>query len=234
MPVSVSTLSVIPLFSDLDPSEIAAIANAATTRSYAAKQQILQGAVLFQHLIVVISGQVQSLDQAPDGRLIGLSHASAGDTIGWLPIIDGEPVKIDLSAATNTELLFIPAQVARTLATTRPIIAERVLKGLAANIRRLTNERLALTQPNAFQRIFVHILNLTGENTDAAKPTALPKQHEIAAMANTSRETVSRALQILVKNGILKKSGHTVVIQKQQALEQLANDGPSALNNLKA
>ena len=47
-------------------------------------------------------------------------------------------------------------------------------------------------------------------------------------MVNTSRETVSRALQMLVKNGILIKHGHRFVVQHTDQLKQLAASGAVA------
>ena len=48
-------------------------------------------------------------------------------------------------------------------------------------------------------------------------------------MVNTSRETVSRALQILIKNGVLTKNGHQLHIQQSETLKKLAHDGLDAL-----
>lgn len=57
----------------------------------------------------------------------------------------------------------------------------------------------------------------------------MPRQQDIAAMVNTSREKVSRALQLLIKNDVLTKSGHQLHIQQSDALKKLAADGLDAL-----
>ena len=59
--------------------------------------------------------------------------------------------------------------------------------------------------------------------------TQLPNQREIASIVNTSRETVSRALQLLIKGGVLGKAGHKLVVHKAELLEKLAIDGLDAL-----
>ena len=107
------------------------------------------------------------------------------------------------------------------------MLANLVFQQLAADVRRNTEQRQLLTLPNAFQRIFVQIIHLAEQSPDKTI-TNLPKQHEIAAMVNTSRETVSRALQMLVKNGILIKQGHRFVVQHADQLKQLAATGAVA------
>jgi DNA-binding GntR family transcriptional regulator len=62
---------------------------------------------------------------------------------------------------------------------------------------------------------------------------SLPNQKEIASMVNTSRETVSRALQVLIKSGALAKSGHQIVVNKQDLMDKLAVDGLDALDVVK-
>ena len=108
-------------------------------------------------------------------------------------------------------------------------MVERLLKLLAASIRHSSTEKSMLSLPNAFHRVFVQIQQLS-EGTAAGQPLShLPKQQELASIVNTSRETVSRALQLLVKSGVLAKVGHQVVIKEEGLLKRLASDGPDAL-----
>jgi len=70
---------------------------------------------------------------------------------------------------------------------------------------------------------------LVNNSTTQRQVHHVPRQQDIAAMVNTSRETVSRALQLLIKNGVLTKSGHQLHIQQSEALKKLAADGLDAL-----
>ena len=64
----------------------------------------------------------------------------------------------------------------------------------------------------AYHRIYVQ-LNLLTNNGEALRQTSyIPCQQDIGAMVNTSSETVSRALCLLIRNGELKKSGHQLEI----------------------
>lgn len=181
------------------------------------------------HLIMVLRGQLQTQDVSEDGKTVAVSFANPGDVVGLLSMIDGQPIASNVTSSTTTDLLLIPLATARDLIFTQPVMIERVMTLLAAHIRKLYEERRMLTLPNAFQRVFAQIATLSQQAAGNHNPVAaLPKQHDIALMVNTSRETVSRALQMLVKKGILVKDGHKIVIRKPEQLKQLADHGPEA------
>jgi len=93
--------------------------------------------------------------------------------------------------------------------------------------KRLAEKGFAVLLPNAFHRVFVQISLLSASAN--AGVTNLPKQQDIANSVNTSRETVSRALQMLIKSGVLRKVGHQIVIKQAETLKKLAIDGPEAM-----
>lgn len=54
----------------------------------------------------------------------------------------------------------------------------------------------------------------------------MPTQQEIAIMVNTSRETVSRALHILIQNGVVEKDLRRLIIRLPDRLRQaVSSDG---------
>jgi len=114
----------------------------------------------------------------------------------------------------------------QNLLANNAILANRFLQLSADSIRRLEQARVMLSLPNAFHRVFMQI-NLLSAGSNSAL-TSLPKQQDIAHSVNTSRETVSRALQILIKSGVLRKVGHQIVIKQADALKKLAADGPQS------
>jgi CRP-like cAMP-binding protein len=104
---------------------------------------------------------------------------------------------------------------------------------LAQSVRHSMKERAMLSLPNAFHRIFVQLNLMVNNNSAQRQIHHVPRQQDIAAMVNTSRETVSRALQLLIKNGVLTKTGHQLHIQQSEALKKLAADGLDAMPNTK-
>ena len=73
----------------------------------------------------------------------------------------------------------------------------------------------------------LHQLARVNENDECVIPS-VPTQQELAVMVNTARETVSRALQVLLQKGIVAKDGRSLAIRDPVALRQLAFEDRAA------
>lgn len=223
------TLDQIPLLSGLPEQDLQELLGVSQVKTLQPGQFLIKAGETPAFLTIVLEGRLQAHEQASDGRVIGLGAFNKGDAIGFLSLIDGLPISSSVNAIDVTDLLLIPMPVAQRLILTRPLVIERLLKLLAAQIRRASDDKAMLSLPNAFHRIFVQVNQLSSDTPQGQPLDQLPKQHELASIVNTSRETVSRALQLLVKNGVLGKVGHQIVIKESDALQRLASDGPDAL-----
>jgi CRP-like cAMP-binding protein len=56
---------------------------------------------------------------------------------------------------------------------------------------------------------------------------AMPTQQEIAAMVNTSRETVSRALNVLLQKQIVEKDLRRLIVRQPDILRKMAQEDPA-------
>lgn len=222
-------LNDIPFLNGLPENDLRELSSVAITKSLEPGQLLIKSGETPAYLMFVLEGRLQSHETSNDGRVIGLGSFNPGDAIGWLTLIDGLPIHANINALSSTTLLLIPMSVAQRLVLTRPLIIERLLKLFAAYIRQSMSEKSMLSLPNAFHRVFVLVNQLSADTPSGQPLDQLPKQHELANIVNTSRETVSRALQQLVKAGILGKVGHQIVIKEADTLKKLAADGPDAL-----
>ena len=87
---------------------------------------------------------------------------------------------------------------------------------LARRLRKSDQQIEALSLSDAEHRIGVSILNLAEDMGVIKKGQVtiekLPFQQDIANMAGTSRETVSRVLTMFEEKGLITKEGHVLVI----------------------
>jgi CRP/FNR family transcriptional regulator, cyclic AMP receptor protein len=226
MPVTTSLLIQIPLFNELSESSAAVVASSSVLRHFRTGQTVVAQGEAGLFLYVPLAGSLQTVIHTDDGRPIGQSPVNVGEPVGWLSIIDGKPFSASLVAAVDCEVLLIPAETARSYLLPEPHINHAVMQLLAQGIRRHMDERRVLTVANAFQRVYLHLHQLAQESAAGGK-AVLPKQQAIATSVNTSRETVSRAIQQLIKSGVLHKRGHQVVVISQDKLKALAQAAPS-------
>jgi len=229
MAVAVDLIKQFPFFQGLTDLDLQTIAQNAQLGAAKQGQEILARGAVVSYLTFVVSGRIQSTEIADDGRVIGITILVPGDIIGCLTLADSQPVTNSLRTLEDSQMLLIPMVLAKSLLNTQPLIAQRVMQLLAQAVRHSMKERSMLSLPNAFHRIFVQLNLLVNNNSTQRQIHHVPRQQDIAAMVNTSRETVSRALQLLIKNGVLTKSGHQLHIQQSEALKKLAADGLDAM-----
>ena len=134
------------------------------------------------------------------------------------------------SATATSGVVAFEWQVSPTLLTLalvliyqNPLVAERLLKRMASTIRAAANYRTILGIPNAFQRVFA-LLNQFAKIAPGGLVVIekMPTQQEIAIMVNTSRETVSRAIHILIQKGVVEKDMRRLIVRQPEALRKVA------------
>ena len=183
-------------------------------------------------IILLFSGRLQVVSLSEEGKEVGLNFIDPGDFFGEVTLIDGGPRSASVIATTTSVVGFLPKTQALWLFHNNPTIAERVLKRLCNIIRQEIHYRANLGASKAFTRIYSVLFGKTAlPSTQEAGGTPaktlsvenLPNQQSIAMMANVSRETVSRALQALIKAGIIQKDTKRIIIQDPKLLEKLAS-----------
>ena len=217
-------LNKIPLLSGIDEAALKKIAGVLQVRTATRGQTILQKGSIGEHLLFLLSGHLQAVDITEDGREIGLSFLQAGDYFGELSVIDGLPRSATVVACELSIYGLLPRAHALELMHTQPLIAERMFKRLASGIRQASNLRTILGIPNAYQRVYALLAYLAKTSHGGLVVIErLPTQQEISIMINTSRETVSRAMQILIQRGVVEKDLRRLIVREPETLRDEVN-----------
>lgn len=222
-------LNKIPLFVGVDPETLAQVATVMQIRTVERGHYVLHKGSVGDYLLFVLTGRLQAIDPTEDGREVGLNFLAPGDYFGELSIIDGLPRSASVVASENSMIALLPRAQALTLIYNTPVVVERLLKRMAASLRTATNYQVILGIPNAFQRVFA-LLNQFTEIAPGGLVLIqkMPTQQEIANMTNTSRETVSRAIHILIQKGVVEKDMRRLIVRHPEALRKAitAESGP--------
>ena len=221
----------IPLLKDVDPIELEKAASAMQIRAITRGEFVQKRNVVSEHLLFLLSGRLQTVEVTEEGREIGLSTILPGDCLGDLSIIDGMSQSASVVACEASLVAFLPRIQALELIYNNPLVAERLLKRMAAKIRAASDHQAILAIPNAFQRVFA-LLNQFAKTAPGGLVIIdkMPTQQEIATKANTSRETVSRAIQALVQKGVVEKDMRRLIVRLPEALREavIAEQSPAA------
>lgn len=101
----------------------------------------------------------------------------------------------------------------------------RLLVEFAGIIRQTNTSRTVISQANASSRVYSVLVNMMKPNVAGMMTIEkMPRQQEIALMASTSRETVSRAISQLINRSVVEKDLKRLIIRKPDMLKKLAEE----------
>jgi len=209
-------LSSVSIFSDLSDSELSNIKTLCQTRKYPKNSMIILEEEMGDVVFIVMSGTVKITRVNDEGKEVILAMLGSGEVFGEMAILDGESRSANALAQENCEVVTINREEFLNLIKTNNKVALNLMTEFAVRLRKSDQQIEALSLDDAEHRIGVSILNLAEEmgviRKGAVTVDNLPYQQDIANMAGTSRETVSRVMKIFEERGLITKTGHKLSI----------------------
>lgn len=189
------------VFADLEPRELAAVAQVAVPRRWDRGHVIFREGDEGNTCYLLRTGAVVLTREHQDGRMVALAELRAGSIFGELAMFRGETRSATAEAAEpSTAVALLEADMQR-LIRRNPDLALKLLAALAERVSR-TNERLL---QQSFQTVAGRVAGALLAQTISRQAEGAPEedvliratQAEIAHLAGTSRESASRFLATL-------------------------------------
>jgi CRP/FNR family transcriptional regulator, cyclic AMP receptor protein len=220
---AVDLLRHVPLFSELSTAELERIAQVGVPRSFPRDTRVFHEGDTGDSCYIVREGSCRVTREHPDGRAITLATLGPGAIFGELAMLDGERRSASVEATENTELLALPASDMRNLIREHPGMAEKLVVALTRRLRD-ANERISRQSFQTVPSRVAGVLNqLLAE--EAVTPlvrdgvTIRLRQADLAQLAGTSRESVSRFLATLERAGVVRVGRGLVTVLEPQRLD---------------
>jgi len=215
----------INIFSDLSDEQCDALQKFFKPRKYLKNSMIILEEEYGDLVFVVQSGTIKITRVNDEGKEVILALLGPGEIFGELAILDGEARSANALAQENCHLLAINKEDFLEILKNNFSISFNLMCELAKRLRKSDQQIEALSLSDAEHRIGVSLLNLAEDMGVIRKGKVtiqnLPFQQDIANMAGTSRETVSRVLKILENKSMISKVGHTLVIPDYSFFKQI-------------
>lgn len=172
----------------------------------------------------VVRGKVRVVNYSYSGREISYADISAGGFFGEMAAIDDAPRSANVVALADTLLAALAPELFIRLLADEPKFALTVMKGLTRIIRGSTDRIMELSTLGAANRIHAELLRLgrphvRDDNTAVIRPA--PLHADIAGRAGTTRESVTRALSELARQGIIRRERDALVVLDIERLKEL-------------
>jgi len=213
----------VSIFAGLTPDQLRDLASVAVPRRWAAGEVIFREGDAGDTCYVVQDGSVRVTRNHSDGRTITLAELHAGDLFGELAMFGSEKRSATVEAAEDTTAVALLAGDMRRLLLRHPDIAIKLLAAFAERLKE-ANERISR---QSFQTVasrvagvlLAHTEDIAGD--DGAQNVLIRSTRaEIAQLAGSSRESVSRFLATLERAGLVTCGRGKVVIHDPAALRR--------------
>jgi CRP-like cAMP-binding protein len=219
--MDVGFLKYIPLFSELSDDDLREIVKLAVRQVYKKDNMILIEEEIGSTMFIILDGRVKISRISDDGREVILSILSEGDFFGEMSILDGQNRSANVVTLEDSKIMVIRREDFLQMLHDYPQIAINLLKELAQRLRRSDAQIKSLSLQNATGKVASTLLRIADDSgkihMGQVEIPRLPPQQDLANMAGTSRETISRVLKSLTKQGYLKKEGSRLIIKDYES-----------------
>jgi len=171
----------------------------------------------FRGLGVVLQGRLQAMDYTIDGREVALTTVDSTEAFGQANLIAPRPVDLTWVAVSQSVLAVMPRQAAIELLHISEM-SMQVATDLAQQVCEFLSWQKILSVNPVSARVCAW-LNWAASGNDTV---VIPRHAELAWRLGTSRESITRSLQKLQTEDILRREGDYWLIENAAALSQLA------------
>lgn len=201
----------VPLFENLEDETITKISQLGQRKVYPKDSVILMEHETGNALFVIISGKVKVSRESDDGREVILSILQENDFFGEMALLDGLARSATITSIEETELFIIERSDFLDLLYNHPEVSISLLQELTKRIRTADMKIKSLSLKDAEGKVATVILQIADDigriKQGVVEIEKLPFQHDLANMAGTSRETISRTLHNFAKRGLIELEG---------------------------
>ena len=226
---NIDFLKSVPIFSELDDETLAKASKLGNVQSYPKDAIILTEEDAGSALFVIVSGKVKisRLSSDNQSKEVILSILNPSDFFGEMALLDGLKRSATATSMEESKVFIIQRNDFLDLLTTHPEVSIALLQELTQRLRAAGMKIKALSLKDAEGKVATVLLQLADDigtiKQGVVEIEKLPFQHELANMAGTSRETISRTLHSFAKKGLVELEGSKLRIVNYEKFKELFN-----------
>lgn len=203
-----------PVFSDLEDQDLDALVGVMGHREYPKGAFIITKNDKSTTMYLLLSGRVKVSIASPEGKELALSYLDAPSYFGEMGAVDASPRTADVIATTDVEVLSIEAKDLAYVFRIRPELAIALVSTLSRRLGELIVRLEGMAFHDATHRVMRVLLNVATASYESRGVPVIEglTHYEIATLAGTSRETASRVISNLQRDGVVATKGRKIVI----------------------
>ena len=204
--------------------ERAALQRVGRVRGFPSKAALLTQGSRSDSAVVLLKGSVRVEAVSEDGRTTILGLRAAGDLVGWQSAVDGGTCVATVTAVESASALIVAWPVFAGLVREYPLLSEAFLSTISDRLREADESRIQFTGTEVTARLAAVIINLlkrSGRRTADGVELRGISQEDLGSIVAASRESVSRSLNGLRKDGVVRTGRMRITVMDVAALHRL-------------
>ena len=172
-------------------------------------------------VFILLEGRLNVVLYSPAGRQVSLRDLQEGDIFGELGAIDGERRSVSIVAASEARVLAASRRSFMAAIESCPEGAAWLMRHLTSEVRRLTERVFELSALNVQARLHCELLRLARKAEDSGNFHIIPAptHAELADRIGTHREAVTRELQVLSQQRVIRSGRKRLEVLDINGLE---------------
>ncbi len=212
----------VPLFATLSDVEFMTLEHVFVVRTYRRNQIVFLEEETGKYMYIILAGKVKVTKATSGGKENLLAIHQTGDFFGEMALLDGKTAPATVSAMEESRIVSIAAHDFNNILMRNEKVVQQIIQVLCTRLRQAWGQLQKLTYGSAEARIGAGLMQLArrhGVQDSRGIIINLRITHqELAEMVGTARETVTRTLAALKKDGIIQLEQRRIVILNPKAL----------------
>lgn len=171
------------------------------------------------HAAYLVEGVLEVISETEDGEILILRTLTAGALLGEMSSLDGARHSATVRVPQPCRLRLIAAENLRDIVFSTPRLAQRLFRLQSERIRALSLQMAALAFDGVACRVARHLLERANVSGMALRTT----HQEIGERVAATRESVTKALGLLARDGAVRLRRGEVVVCDLDALRAFAH-----------
>jgi CRP/FNR family cyclic AMP-dependent transcriptional regulator len=216
-------LTNIPMFADLSPESLSTLAGIVAFQRFSKGELIIAEAEVGTCMYFLMGGRVKVSLWSAEGKELVLDYLEAPAHFGEMSLVDSQARSADVIAVTDVTLLALAGKDLSTAIQVQPRLALALIATLSRRLRSTISRLEDLAFLDATHRVMRVVLNVAtaGFETRGTPVVQGMTHHDIATLAGTSRETASRVISQLTREGIIVAKGRRLAVDLSRLSERL-------------
>jgi CRP/FNR family transcriptional regulator len=209
------------LFDEMSEAEVEQIARELKMRHCGAHETVFEGSP--DRVYLLKAGSVRLYHLLPDGEDVTTAVLEPGQLFGLSALFGGRSEDVSAEALTDSYVCEAGAQDFLAILARHPLMMAKVMMAMAKQMFRLERTIEGLANEPVDRRLARLLLDLLQGAESAPDGGLLPPmtREEMAKIAITTRESVSRTLSAWSRAGIVELRGRRVLVRDAGRLQDL-------------